>query len=68
MGATCLRPTIPNIVLAHTGSDFIVAEGAFIGRIVSLGRDFSSVTEGLDQGRRTIETTFSEETQLEHVS
>jgi hypothetical protein len=49
------------MILEHTGSDFIVAEGAFIGRIVALGHDFLSVEQGLVQGRRTIELTISQD-------
>lgn len=47
------------LILEHAGSDFIVAEGAFIARIVALGHDYAGVTQGLEQGRRTIELTIS---------
>jgi hypothetical protein len=47
------------MILEHTGADFIVAEGSFIGRIVALGHDYMSVDQGLDQGRRTIELTIA---------
>ena len=46
------------MILEHTGSDFVVAEGSFIGRIVALGGDHQSVDQGLFQGRRTIELTI----------
>jgi len=46
------------LILEHTGSDFIVAQGAFIARIVALGHDFQGVQQGLRQGRRTIELTI----------
>ncbi|PID74112.1 MAG: hypothetical protein CSB33_00360 [Desulfobacterales bacterium] len=48
------------LILEHAGADFIVAEGAFIGRIVALGHDYASVEQGLRQGRRTIDLTISE--------
>jgi len=48
------------LILEHTGSDFIVAEGSFLGRIVSLGRDHSSVRQGISQGQKTIELTIDE--------
>lgn len=47
------------LILEHTGSDFIVAEGAFIGRIVALGHDRESVIQGLEQGRKTVELTIA---------
>jgi len=48
------------LILEHVGSDFIVAEGAFLARIVSLGKDVSGVEQGLSQGLRTIRTTIDE--------
>ena len=47
------------LILEHTGSDFVVAEGAFIGRIVALGHDQKSVRQGLEQGRKTLELTIA---------
>ena len=47
------------LILEHTGSDFIVAQGAFIARIVALGHDYQSVQQGIRQGRRTIELTIA---------
>ncbi len=46
------------LILEHTGCDFILAEGAFIARIVALGHNRSDVQQGLNQGRKTIELTF----------
>jgi hypothetical protein len=46
------------LILEHTGSDFIVAQGAFVGRIVALGHDHQSVQQGLKQGKRTIDLTL----------
>lgn len=46
------------LILEHVGSDFIVAEGAFLARIVSLGKDALSVEQGLNQGLKTIRTTI----------
>lgn len=48
------------LILEHTGSDFIVAQGAFIARIVALGHDHQSVAQGLKQGLRTIDLTIAE--------
>ncbi|MBW2492903.1 MAG: ATP-grasp domain-containing protein [Deltaproteobacteria bacterium] len=47
------------LILEHTGCDFILAEGAFIGRIVALGHSRSDVQQGLNQGRKTIELTIA---------
>lgn len=46
------------MILEHAGSDFIVAEGSFIGRIVALGDSHASVQQGITQGRRALDTTF----------
>lgn len=48
------------LILEHAGSDFVIAEGAFIGRIVALGRDHDSVMQGLTQGKKTIELTIKQ--------
>jgi hypothetical protein len=48
------------LILEHIGSDFIIAGGAFLARIVALGHDPAGVQQGLLQGRKTIELTISE--------
>ena len=47
-----------HIVLEHTGNDFVVAEGAFIGRVVAIGHDHGAVEEGLARGREKLESSF----------
>ncbi len=49
------------LILEHAGSDFVIAKGSFIARIVALGHDHSSVSQGIDQGCKTIELTFEKE-------
>ncbi len=56
------------IVLEHIGSDFVVAQGTFIGRIVSLGLDFDSVNEGLSQGLEKLQMSFCDETNPEFIN
>jgi ATP-grasp domain len=46
------------LILEHTGCDFILADGAFIARIVALGHHRSDVQQGLNQGRKTIDLTI----------
>jgi len=46
------------LILEHAGSDFVIAEGAFIARIVALGHDSDSVNQGIEQARKTVELTF----------
>jgi len=46
------------LILEHTGCDFVLAEGAFIARIVALGHNRADVWQGLNQGRKTIELTI----------
>jgi len=46
------------LILEHAGSDFVVAEGSFLGRVVALGLEHHSVQQGLLQGKRTIDLTF----------
>jgi metal-dependent hydrolase (beta-lactamase superfamily II) len=46
------------VILEHIGNDFVVEEGSFLGRIVALGHDHSSIQQGLNQGRKIIELTI----------
>jgi hypothetical protein len=46
------------LILEHTGCDFVLAEGAFVARIVALGHNRAEVRQGLNQGRKTIELTI----------
>jgi hypothetical protein len=46
------------LILEHAGCDFVVAEGAFIARIVALGHNPADVQQGLNQGRKTIDLTI----------
>jgi len=57
------------LILEHAGADFVVAQGAFIARVVALGHDHDSVAQGIYQGCRTIELTFAKEPimEKEHV-
>lgn len=56
------------IILEHIGSDFVVAQGTFIGRIVSLGLDFDAVNEGLKQGLEILQMSFCDETNPEIIN
>ncbi len=49
------------LILEHTGSDFVIATGSFIARIVALGNNHDSVTQGIDLGCKIIELTFTKE-------
>jgi len=46
------------LILEHAGCDFVIAEGAFIARIVALGHNPTDVQQGLNQGRKTIDLTI----------
>ena len=46
------------LIMDHIGNGFIVAEGSFYARIVALGKDRSSVLNGLEQAKKTIEATI----------
>ena len=52
------------IVLEHTGSDFVVAQGAFVGRVVALGTDRDAVDQGLSEGRKKLESSFCDECKI----
>ncbi len=54
------------LILEHAGSDFVIAQGAFIARIVALGHDHDSVGQGIQQACKTIELTFIKETVTEN--
>lgn len=47
------------VILEHIGNDFVVEEGSFLGRIVALGHDYSSVQQGLNQGQKIIKLTIA---------
>ena len=47
------------LILEYIGNDFIVAQGSFLGRIVALGHDHSSVQQGLKLGKKTIDLTVN---------
>ncbi len=46
------------LILEHAGCDFVVAQGAFIARIVALGHNTADVEQGLKQGQKTIDLTI----------
>ncbi|MEJ2656084.1 MAG: hypothetical protein P8012_02680 [Desulfobacterales bacterium] len=46
------------LILEHAGCDFVVAQGAFIARIVALGHSPVDVQQGLNLGRKTIDLTI----------
>ena len=45
------------LILEHIGSDFVVATGSFLGRIVALGQDHEAVRQGLRQGKKMLDMT-----------
>ncbi|MCP4721257.1 MAG: ATP-grasp domain-containing protein [Desulfobacteraceae bacterium] len=47
------------LILEHIGTSFVIAQGSFLGRIVALGQDHESVTQGITQGCKTIELTYT---------
>ena len=49
------------LILEHTGSDLFVTQGSFVARVVALGHDHESVTQGIEQGKKIIELTFKPE-------
>jgi hypothetical protein len=46
------------LIFDHIGSGLVVAEKSFLARVVALGKDRSSVLEGLEQGKKNIESTI----------
>jgi hypothetical protein len=52
------------LILEHIGSDLMVTGGSFLARIVALGPDHLSVQQCLNQGKKTIERTFKEQSVL----
>lgn len=46
------------LILEHIGSDFVVTGGSFLARVVALGSDPESVSQGLAQGKKTIDLTI----------
>ena len=58
------------LILEHAGCDFVVAQGAFIARIVALGHSLADVQQGLKQGQKTIDLTIirKEDSEGQHES
>ena len=58
------------LILEHAGCDFVVAQGAFIARIVALGHSLVDVQQGLKQGQKTIDLTIikKQDTEEHHES
>jgi hypothetical protein len=46
------------LILDHIGGNFVVAEKSFLARVVALGKDRLSVLDGLEQGKKNIESTI----------
>ena len=57
--ATREKLTRQFVILEHIGNDFVIAAGSFLGRIVALGQNHESVRQGLQQGKRMLETTIA---------
>ena len=55
------------LILEHIGSDFVIARGAFLARIVAVGHDRESVRQGVEQARKTIELTITELSDTEEI-
>ncbi len=53
------------LILEHIGTNFVLAEGAFLARVVAVGQDHESVTQGIIQGRKIIELTFTKQIKTE---
>lgn len=47
------------LIFDHLGSGLVVAEKSFLARIVALGKDHASVLKGLEQGKKSVESTLS---------
>ena len=56
------------LILEHAGCDFVIAEGAFIARIVALGHNPTDVQQGLNQGRKTIDLTIIKKLDAEDLN
>jgi len=56
------------LILEHAGCDFVIAEGAFIARIVALGHNPTDVQQGLNQGRKTIDLTIIKKLDSENLN
>jgi len=54
------------LILEHIGTNFILAQGAFLARIVAVGQDHESVDQGIIQGRKIVELTFTTQIKTEN--
>jgi len=53
------------LILEHIGTNFTLAEGAFLARVVAVAQDRDSVDQGIVQGRKIIELTFTTQIKTE---
>lgn len=56
------------LILEHTGSDLLVTQGSFIARVVALGHDHQSVTQGIEQGKKIIDITYTKYHKTENTN
>lgn len=54
------------MILEHIGTNFVLAEGAFLARVVAVGQDHDSVVQGITQARKMIELTFTTQINTEN--
>ncbi|WDP93062.1 MAG: ATP-grasp domain-containing protein [Desulfobacter sp.] len=54
------------LILEHIGTNFVLAEGAFLARVVAVGQDHGSVDQGITQARKMIELTFTTQIETEN--
>ncbi len=47
------------MILEHIGTNFTIAQGAFLARVVAVGQTHDCVTQGIAQGRKIIELTYT---------
>ena len=50
--------------MCFVNGENVLADGAFLGRIVALGKDHASVEEGITQGKKMLELTIDEDFEI----
>ena len=48
------------MIVEHIGQDFFVNEGSFLGRVISVGKNYNDVEAGIQMGKRLLAYTVKE--------
>jgi len=56
------------MILEHIGQDFFVNEGSFLGRVISTGKSYKDIEDGIKMGKRMIDFTIKSTIEFDNNS